>query len=400
MSKNKSIKDSQLNYLINLLKTNYIENISLTDNILSITKDGTITTYDLTINEATDTVSGLMSFEDKIKLEGIEAGAEVNQNAFAAIKFDEMAIVAETKNDIMHITSGNNVIFDVSDDGESIVIKATDTTYNVVTESEAGLMSPEDKIKVNDAVLLVPQDLNENQQSQVRKNINAINSWDELQNKPFGRERTETVVLDEIIVSGTTGYIPFTIGTDIPDFENVEHIVICDGIEYRCMPFYDKSDDGTPVPILGDSGPWCRLSDPRYPFGISAYHNQIYVDGGGYHTIKILKNVSETLTLIDDEFISSNIARVSDIPSEVSESKAGLMLSEDKIKLDTIEEGATKTIIDSSLSDTSENPVQNKVIKSELNSIQEAIPTLGYITNDIIDSICNGNVQSASEVLF
>jgi len=400
MSKNKSIKDSQINYLINLLKTNYIESVSITNNIVSITKNGQTTTYDLSIADVTDTKSGLMTPDYKNKLDNIQAGAEVNQNAFAAIKFNEMAIMADTTSDIMHITSGENVIFDVNADGDAIEIRAKDTTYNIESESEAGLMSPEDKIKVNDAVLSVPQNFNENQQSQIRKNIGAINSWDELQNKPFGRERTETVVLDEIRVNGTTGYIAFPIGVDIPDFENVEHIVICDGIEYRCMPFYDSLADGTSVPILGDSGPWCRVNDPSYPFGISAYTNEIYVKGSGTHTIKILKNVSETLTYIDDEFISGNIARVSDIPTEVSETEAGLMLSEDKVKLDTIEEGANKTIVDTSLSDTSENPVQNKVIKTELNSIQEAIPTVGYISNDIIDGICGGTVYSASEVLF
>ena len=41
----------------------------------------------------------------------------------------------------------------------------------------------------------------------------------------------------------------------------------------------------------------------------------------------------------------------------------GLMSAEDKVKLDGIEEGATKTIVDDVMSDTSTNPVQNKVIK-------------------------------------
>lgn len=41
----------------------------------------------------------------------------------------------------------------------------------------------------------------------------------------------------------------------------------------------------------------------------------------------------------------------------------GLMSAADKAKLDGIEEGATKTIVDDVMSDTSTNPVQNKVIK-------------------------------------
>lgn len=45
--------------------------------------------------------------------------------------------------------------------------------------------------------------------------------------------------------------------------------------------------------------------------------------------------------------------------------KAGLMSASDKIKLDGIAAGATKITIDSAMSESSTNPVQNKVIKSE-----------------------------------
>ena len=49
-----------------------------------------------------------------------------------------------------------------------------------------------------------------------------------------------------------------------------------------------------------------------------------------------------------------------------SGSSNGLMSSADKTKLDTIAEGATKITVDSSLSNESENPVQNKIIKTAL----------------------------------
>ena len=44
-------------------------------------------------------------------------------------------------------------------------------------------------------------------------------------------------------------------------------------------------------------------------------------------------------------------------------SAAGLMSAEDKVKLDGVEDGATKTIVDDAMSSASTNPVQNKVIK-------------------------------------
>ena len=49
--------------------------------------------------------------------------------------------------------------------------------------------------------------------------------------------------------------------------------------------------------------------------------------------------------------------------SLATQSAAGLMSAADKVKLDGIEDGANKTIVDDAMSDTSTNPVQNKVIK-------------------------------------
>lgn len=46
----------------------------------------------------------------------------------------------------------------------------------------------------------------------------------------------------------------------------------------------------------------------------------------------------------------------------------GLMSAADKTKLNDIATGANKTIVDTTLSDTSTNPVQNKVVKAALNS--------------------------------
>lgn len=52
--------------------------------------------------------------------------------------------------------------------------------------------------------------------------------------------------------------------------------------------------------------------------------------------------------------------------SVVTQTSNGLMTKEDKIKLDGIQEGANKTVVDSVLSSSSTNPVQNKIINSAL----------------------------------
>ena len=52
--------------------------------------------------------------------------------------------------------------------------------------------------------------------------------------------------------------------------------------------------------------------------------------------------------------------------AEATTGAAGLMSSADKVKLDGVEDGATKTIVDDAMSDTSTNPVQNKAVKAAL----------------------------------
>ena len=132
----------------------------------------------------------------------------------------------------------------------------------------------------------------------------GISSWNDLEDKPFDTIRTETVVLDEMTFYGGGSGIQISIEEE---FENVEHTVIFDGVEYKCTPNITDGDS-----VLGDSGYWyCLTYD--YPFGISYIHKQLYTSDGSTHTIKVVKNVSETVKQIEDKYISENIARIDDL---------------------------------------------------------------------------------------
>lgn len=75
----------------------------------------------------------------------------------------------------------------------------------------------------------------------------------------------------------------------------------------------------------------------------------------------------------------------------VTTSSDGLMSAFDKSKLDGIASEATKTIIDTSLSGTSTNPVQNKVVKAELD--KKFNKTGGIINGSVwVDSDSNERV--------
>ena len=86
----------------------------------------------------------------------------------------------------------------------------------------------------------------------------------------------------------------------------------------------------------------------------------------------------------------------------------GLMSSEDKLKLDGIATGANKTIVDSALSSTSANPVQNKVVNTAISNlstlvgdtpvatqIDTAITSQKGATGGIAELDSNGKVPAA-----
>ena len=64
--------------------------------------------------------------------------------------------------------------------------------------------------------------------------------------------------------------------------------------------------------------------------------------------------------------LSADITAILDKVKDATPSTGGLISSSDKAKLDGIAEGATKTVVDDALNVTSTNPLQNKVIATEL----------------------------------
>lgn len=72
-------------------------------------------------------------------------------------------------------------------------------------------------------------------------------------------------------------------------------------------------------------------------------------------------------------------------------STSGLMSSSDKTKLNNIESGANKTVIDSALSSTSTNPVQNKLINAVLIEIDSAI-------DEITENVSNLDTNKVDKV--
>ncbi len=76
--------------------------------------------------EATQSAKGLMAAEDKKKLDGIAAGADVNQNAFSKIKSGSNAIEANAKSSLLELVSGNKIQISVDNGTKKVTISLTE----------------------------------------------------------------------------------------------------------------------------------------------------------------------------------------------------------------------------------------------------------------------------------
>lgn len=118
------------------------------------------------------------------------------------------------------------------------------------------------------------------------------------------------------------------------------------------------------------------LSASREDSKVSLTHDNSGVSAGAYgatenkaadwgETVTVGARMSVNAT----GHVTSAQGRTVTLPSNTATQTAkGLMSATDKTKLDGIAQGANKTVVDTSLSATSTNPVQNKVVKAALDS--------------------------------
>lgn len=103
--------------------------------VITITPSvGAAQTITLSLADASN--AGLMSPAQYTKLSGIEAGAQVNQNAFGKVKVGATEIDADSAIDMLELIAGSNITLTPDASNDSVEISATDTTYNTVTQAE------------------------------------------------------------------------------------------------------------------------------------------------------------------------------------------------------------------------------------------------------------------------
>ncbi|MEG1142137.1 MAG: hypothetical protein RSE41_06810 [Clostridia bacterium] len=92
---------------------------------------------------ATTSVSGLMSKEDKTKLDGVATNAQVNQNAFSNVKVGSTTLVADNVTDTLEIVAGTNVTIAPDATNDKITISSKDTIYNHPNTHPATIITPD-----------------------------------------------------------------------------------------------------------------------------------------------------------------------------------------------------------------------------------------------------------------
>ena len=181
------------------------DNITMTINGDTVTIAATDTTYDPAVASVAGVggTDGLLTAGDKEKLDGIEDGAEVNQNAFATVKYGATEIGATAKQDTFEVAAGTNVTITPDASNKKVTIAATDTTYSdVVADStgaaDSGLMTSDDKAKLDG--------IEDGAQANVLEGV-----------KVNGTALTPTnKVVDVTVTTGSTGVGTFAVnGTDV-----------------------------------------------------------------------------------------------------------------------------------------------------------------------------------------
>lgn len=87
--------------------------------------DGTWQNPTADLDEASDTVKGLLSKDLHKKLINIEANAEVNQNALASVKVGETTLTASSKQDSITIEAGDGVTLSLDPETKKMTIQQT-----------------------------------------------------------------------------------------------------------------------------------------------------------------------------------------------------------------------------------------------------------------------------------
>ena len=113
------------------------------------------------------------------------------------------------------------------------------------------------------------------------------------------------------------------------------------------------------------------------------------------HDIASLPDETDMLGHMENDFYTALDTKANKTTATTSAN--GLMSKEDKSKLDGIATEANKTVVDSLLSSSSTNPVQNKIVTDALNGKADSNHTHDYIPSTISETVFS-NVDGSGKI--
>ena len=197
-----------------------------------------------------------------------------------------------------------------------------DTTYNDATTSTHGLMSTSDKSKLDG----------------IASGANKTTVDSALS------DSSTNPVQNKVIVSALSGKASNTLLTN----ENLNSVTT--------PGFYNASGGNT-----------CT----NKPANVDEFGLEVIHTAGGNYYVQILyrKDLSYRRTCVNGTWSAWTTDKLTDTTySDATQSAHGLMSTTDKKKLDGIAEGANKITVDSAMSSSSTNPVQNKIVQAALDT--------------------------------
>lgn len=192
------------------------------------------------------------------------------------------------------------------------------------------------------------------------------------------------------------GYDTIKINSNAVTYQSVNsNVLIGNTDELTPEQVYTAVSSGRPVKIQHTSSSYGAMSFTAFniaeTLAVIASQNIVYYNGeyilaelaGDVQPGKWLFNSAVVVTKVDNALsaTSTNPVQNKVITSalegkagtaEATESAKGLMSSLDKTKLDSIDYGATKIVVDSKLSSGSKNPVENYIIKAALDNLENS----------------------------
>ena len=352
-----------------------------------------------------------MSKEDKVKLTGIEAGAQVNDVTSVA---GRTGAVVLTKSDVGlgNVTNESKATMftNASLTGTPTAPTASSSTNSTQIATTAFVQSlVNSKIAASDAMIYKGTIGSSGATITSLPDTTAKTGWT-YKVLTAGTYASQKCEVGDMIICLTDGSTSTAATWNVIQ-TNIDGAVTgpSSSVDSHVVTF-----NGSTGKIVKDSGFTIGKSVPSNAvFTDTHYTTNIYAGSGtaanasttnGNTKVTIADNTtvrgSVTIKGTGATTVTSNASGVVTINSTnttyglASTTANGLMSSSDKSKLDGIASGANKTTVDSALSPTSTNPVQNKVIKTELDTKMDIEPIV--LTNQDLDNVKTTGIYAAA----